>query len=302
MYVIGGSDGVSHLTDVRSAPVAADGSLGAWRKELDLPAGRFDASAVVVADRLFVAGGAHSITGLSTEVLTADFDADGAVTGWRTVRALDQGLAQMGFSAGPTKVRLYGGRGLFGASDSVRTAPITADGIGDFVPEVQLPRSFVRGAAFEVGSRVALVDGVGDGGAFVGDLDGGVLAGFASAAAPEPGTTIFDPSYVTARELMFMFGGQTSQPVEQVWRGAFNPAGVLSWTAATALPAARAESCAFAHGDHVYVIGGVVGQTDGSMPTGDVLLSTIAPNGDLSAWTALTPLQVPRKRQSCAVR
>jgi hypothetical protein len=82
LYVVGGFDGFGVRTDVWSAPVHPDGTLGAWGPVTPLSRPRVNHSSVVAAGRLWVLGGYDGLA-LVDEVLSAPLNPDGTVGDWR---------------------------------------------------------------------------------------------------------------------------------------------------------------------------------------------------------------------------
>ncbi len=87
VYLVGGitSDDVI-LKSVYSAAVNADGTLGAWRQEADLPTTLWQHGTVRIDNRIYLFGG---LTGYSSGAVTAIYrgtiNPDGTLTGWEVV-------------------------------------------------------------------------------------------------------------------------------------------------------------------------------------------------------------------------
>lgn len=83
LYVLGGLDPAGLATSsVYRAPVAADGTLGAWSRTTSLPRARYGHAAVVLRGRIYVAGG-NGPDGLPVNtVFYAPIHADGTLGDW----------------------------------------------------------------------------------------------------------------------------------------------------------------------------------------------------------------------------
>ena len=76
-----------------------------------------------------------------------------------------------------------------------------------------------------------------------------------------------------------------------------NPDGSLSpWQATSALNEGRFYLAAVNVGDFIFVLGGGSGPPgDGNYPVATVERATIQPDGSLSNWVILDPMQTPRR-------
>jgi N-acetylneuraminic acid mutarotase len=80
-YLIGGYDNsYTDITTVYSAPINADGTLGAFRSEQPLPAPRSSAVCFVIKDKLYAVGGDNTNT-----VYRATVNSDGALSSWESL-------------------------------------------------------------------------------------------------------------------------------------------------------------------------------------------------------------------------
>ncbi|MBI4564437.1 MAG: hypothetical protein HY716_07075, partial [Planctomycetes bacterium] len=137
VYVIGGYNGSSSLSDVLVAPVNADGTVGAWSTTTALPSVRAAHSSVAYNGSVYVIGGSvtsDAISQSTNAVLVAPLFADGTVGTWSTSTPLPAGrllhasVAHDGF--------LYAIGGFTGtetepsyiAYSAVLVTPLNADG------------------------------------------------------------------------------------------------------------------------------------------------------------------------------
>jgi N-acetylneuraminic acid mutarotase len=82
-YLIGGRDSTSYLSTVYSAPINADGTLGAFRTETALPDARYPAACFVIKNKLYVVGGWNS--NLTNTIYSTTINADGTLNNWTTL-------------------------------------------------------------------------------------------------------------------------------------------------------------------------------------------------------------------------
>jgi hypothetical protein len=92
VYVIGGYDGASNLSEVLYAPLNADGTVGAWKATTSMPAARNSPAATIYKGKIYITGGSVSGTA-TTDVLYAQIDAakDISMSAWATTTQLGAG-------------------------------------------------------------------------------------------------------------------------------------------------------------------------------------------------------------------
>jgi len=82
-YLIGGRGNSGVLSTVYSAPINLDGTLGAFRAEVSLPAPRFHITCFVIKDKLYVVGGYNGSSYTNT-IYRAKIHNDGTLRTWET--------------------------------------------------------------------------------------------------------------------------------------------------------------------------------------------------------------------------
>ena len=92
MYVAGGSasftPGVAQLADVFVAPIASDGTLGAWTTTTPLPTGRAKIGVAAVGGHLYALGGFDGSAYALPNSVTAPITANGTIGGWSETQAV----------------------------------------------------------------------------------------------------------------------------------------------------------------------------------------------------------------------
>jgi len=177
VYVTGGlvrSVGATALT--YSAPVNADGTLGDWRYEIQLPTSLFGHRSFIRAGRLFVLGGSTSgtlyspdgtpATAISGLVYAAAINADGTLGAWEAQPSLPAQLAFYGMVDTEKSVYLLGGFDG-GVVNSVYFSPISAAGaLGAWQALQALPQNLLSLAAvatpdylYSIGGGLSYIDG-----------------------------------------------------------------------------------------------------------------------------------------------
>jgi N-acetylneuraminic acid mutarotase len=81
-YLIGGHNSSGDLSSVYSAPINADGTLGTFRAEISLPAGRNFPVCFVIKNKLYVVGGNNTPT---NTVYRTTINTDGTLSSWETL-------------------------------------------------------------------------------------------------------------------------------------------------------------------------------------------------------------------------
>ena len=147
VFAIGGLRGTKSSAEVWSAPLGADGALGAWALATPLPDTRSHHAACVVGDAVYVLGGLRGdptdddhVRDLD-DVLRADVGADGALGPWRAAGTLPAAVATHACAVHAGALYVLGGL-EGGVVATVRRATIAADGaLGPWTTVAPLPRA-----------------------------------------------------------------------------------------------------------------------------------------------------------------
>lgn len=156
LYVVGGSDGTTANTTVQSAPIAANGTLGAFTSTSSFANGREGQAALGYNGRLYVIGGSGA-TQLN-DIQSAPFNADGSLGAFTLASGLPGGRFSHGAVALDGYLYVLGGFTTAGQAD-VLVAPIHANGsVGNFTGTSSLGtppganRRYGHGALLNAGS------------------------------------------------------------------------------------------------------------------------------------------------------
>ena len=154
VYLLGGYDGSSSTSTVYTAPINADGTIGAWTTGTSLPGAQKCAQAIVTSSRVYLLGGEDNSA--ITTVYTAPINTDGTIGAWVTDTNLPGALAYSQAIVTSSRVYLLGGY----SSTTVYTAPINADGtIGAWTTGTSIPGNFGVSQAVVTNSYVFLLGG-----------------------------------------------------------------------------------------------------------------------------------------------
>lgn len=167
----GGVQGLTRVTDTYTAPIAADGSVGAWKPGPALPAPRFHHPSVYHDGWVYVVGG-QGATEADAGVFAARLGADGTLGPWQQLRALPEPRSHHAVVVERGAVYVIGGLGGNAARNpvqhkSVLRAAIARDGtLGEWRQVSELPHSYATHSAFVFGDALWVVGGVEDNATF----------------------------------------------------------------------------------------------------------------------------------------
>jgi len=139
VYLLGGYEaGLGNVSKVYTAPIGANGIIGAWANaNNNLPIAIRNSQAITTKNRVYLMGGFTSA--YVKTVYTAPIDADGIIGAWSAGTDLPAVRAVVGIAVTENRVYLIGGYN--GAiMETVVTAPINANGtLGAWASGTSLP-------------------------------------------------------------------------------------------------------------------------------------------------------------------
>jgi hypothetical protein len=258
LVAMGGIDGMSAtslLANVDVAPLAADGSLGAWAAGPDLPAASAGATGENVGGVLVFAGG-QGHGGFSKAVYTSVVGADGSLGAWQAVAPLPQPRMHAGSFAHGARIYVLGGFAALSPTppstvwDDVVAADVGHDGsIAAWTSVAKLPTTWTHMSVSEADGYVFLAGGL-HGDPFG---DASLVADVTRARIADDGT-------------------------------------LVEWTPQTSLPLGVATHASLVYGGYLYVVGGV---DDLGSPLADVRRAPIQDH-TLGKWQLVAALPVAR--------
>ncbi|HEY1814520.1 MAG TPA: hypothetical protein VGG74_19340 [Kofleriaceae bacterium] len=311
LYVAGGTPGgSSYLSQIERAPIAADGTLGAFVVAGALSIDRWNPTSVVLGDAWFVVGGYSGTNGNLGSVDRVTFAADGSVVGSQVVAGATLQFPRANLAGAVIGNDLYtfGGIDNTGTNTDVERASIDAGGAvatGTTLTGT-LEAPVVFGASAVSGDQLYMLGGdntlgiVGIESAPVGS--DGSLGKFDNTTgiafqAPREGLA----TAVTGHGV-YVIGGNTESALtgtsEVSAIGSDGSLGTFATVAGVTLVTPTAAFTTAILGGTLYVIGG----SSTTMDLTSVEQSTIAPDGTLGAFsTATAVLAVARTEHASVV-
>lgn len=298
VYVIGGQASGTALTSIERAPVAPDGTLGAFTiYGQTLTSSRTGATSAVVGASLYVLGGIVAGT-VSNSIEVAPIAPDGTLGAFAPVTSSSLADPRAGAAAAVIGTYLYviGGESS-AALKTIERAPIDGTGaLGTFTLVSPIPLVIARAyPSVAVLGNALYVIGGGDaaGTAPVVTIErsdinpDGTLAGFAIASNAQLRVARFSFSTVLVGNQMYALGGAGyhGNNTIGVEHASINGGGSLSsftLPASIALPAARNAQLTATIGNAVYQLGGAMGATEVT----DVSHLTVSADSSLGGFVA----------------
>lgn len=290
LYASGGADPTPQ-SGVFTAPVLANGAVGAWTATTPLPGIRESHAMAAWAGRLYVAGGSNGSA--QSSVWWAPIRADGSVGDWTATTALPGARTQLAMAASTGRLVVSGGHNGVSAQATVYSAPINDDGsVGAWSAAPALPAP-VSGHAMSVSSAAAYISGGAGAGVtnavWWAPLAAGVPGAW-TATAPLP-VNLTRHAMAAANGKLYVSGGSDGTTVQgATYVGQLQPdQTVAGWTSAAAMPALFLHAMA-ASMDALYITGG----SGGGGPTNTTLSAPLTGTQslpELSTTPAFSPAQ-----------
>ena len=317
VYLIGGATGTgTHLTTVRTAPINADGTLGAWTTGPSLPAALAWTKTIVTKNRVYTFGGTNGNAIIST-IYTATINSDGTLNSWSVHGTLPIALYHPYVAIIKDRVYIIGGSNAASLS-SVYYASIDNNGvIGTFTSGVFLPKGMSHGECFTTKNKIHISFGREIWTSNI-NSDGSLGNWYKSASLPvDMGDTecVITSSKIYLISSTTLAGGCTNSVVSANFSGGFNDysayyaadtnsytfpgsgqpwmqqyeinnvqtENISSWTSGENLPQPSGAAAVFVTKNRVYLVGGYT--TSGSI-TNNVYTATINSDGSIGSWTA----------------
>ena len=262
VYLLGGIYDGDFTSDVYTAPVSLDGTLGTWTTGPSLPNALSDAQVIVTKSRVYLLGG-YNDSGVTKAVLTAPINLDGTLGTWTTASPLPKPLAYSQTIVTKSRVYLLGGRNANGkVTNAVLTTPINPDGtLGTWTTAPSLPNNLQSSQAVVTKNRVYLLGGYNHTGITNAiltapiNLDG--TLGTWTTVSPLP-NTLCDSQVIVTKNRVYLLGGtDDGGPTNAVLTSPINLDGTLgTWTTAPSLPNALYSSQVIVTKSRVYLLGG----------------------------------------------
>jgi hypothetical protein len=158
---------LTRVADTYTAPIAADGSLGAWTPGPPLPAPRFHHPSVYHDGRVYVVGG-QGAAEAEAEVFAATLGADGRLGAWNRLRPLPEPRSHHAVVIDHGALYVIGGLAGNPARNPVQHASVLRAGIlrdgslGEWRRVGEMPHAYATHSAFVHDGALWVVGGVED--------------------------------------------------------------------------------------------------------------------------------------------
>lgn len=295
LYVLGGSGSGGALASVERAPIAVDGSLGAFAtvSSTSLTVPRKLASTAVIGTWLYVFGGKGTDTLRTVE--RAQIHLDGSLGAFAAVPDVALVIAREGHTSAVIGDALFmiGGSGSTGPLNTLEFALIRSDGsLGPFAPVsgVALTSSRTGHTSVVLGKQLYVIGGRNTSGALASveqasiNLDN-TLGSFtlssslASARSDHASAIIGNSFYVVGGN-----GGGDLKSLERASIDSSGGVGAFAVDSAATMVAGRQGHTSTVIGNYLYVVGGV---GDGSTYLTSIERATIHPDGSVGPFAAI---------------
>jgi len=310
LFVMGGGkgnwgeqDGASaSIPDVISAPINADGSLGAWQSLPALPQAYVHGNPAVVADHFAYIIGEYGTpsSGAMSTVLFADLTGDQM---WKTTTQVPAAQGGWETSYGAASDGNYVVLANMGGTAVWQTKVVTTGGIEAWTSAPAMPLSLSATSALIAGGNVYVLGGT---------SSSTTAVVYAPIGASGVGAWI-DPNVSTSpvgwveatvwQGHIYVIGGADSNisPLTTVWISTLGAGGAPgAFVPGAPLPDGRMNPCVIAGDKAVYVIGGEPGHgSDAAYDT--VYYALPAPDGAIGSWNTTTALPSARSGVSCVI-
>jgi len=224
VYLLGGYNGSSAVSTVYTAPINADGTLGAWTTGASLPVSLAQSQAIVTKSMVYLLGGVTGSGSGVTTVYTAPINSDGTLGSWTTGTSLPGVLHNSQAIVTKSRVYLLGGYNG-GSVSTVYTAPINADGtLGAWTTGTSLPGALNGSQAIVTKSRVYLLGGHNGGSVstvYTAPINSDGTLGAWTAGTSLPGVLHNSQAIVTKSRVYLLGGHIGSSAVSTVYTAPF---------------------------------------------------------------------------------
>jgi N-acetylneuraminic acid mutarotase len=216
VYVIGGYDGSSYLSDVSYALVNEGGALGSWHSTASLSQGRIEHGSVASGGFLYVIGGIDYAWGYTDSVVRAAPNSDGSLVSWESATSLPSPRCRLATVARGNYVYAIGGMDNSGnASSDVFYAHVNVDGsLGTWQSTAILLSPRYSSTAEASGGYIYVIGGY-DGSSYFADVlyapvnGDGSLGDWGTATGRLPSGR-FDHASACSGRFLYALGGQGS--------------------------------------------------------------------------------------------
>lgn len=260
VYYCGGASAINTVVStVRTAPINADGTLGAWAAGTAMPGVLVTPRAIMTKNRVYVIGGGTNAATASVGVYSAPINADGTLGAWTS--GPNYPIAISYHTAVVTKGRVYvlGGQNASNVKlATVYTSIINADGtLGAWVASTALPEAMAYGECFVIRDKLYLHSG-GTNKLFVAPINVDGTLGTWTRTTDLPYVPSGGQIIQTRNAIYYVLGIDNGAFSTKIIRANIAVDGTIgTWVECTAtLPTAQSNSRAIVTSSKVYLVGG----------------------------------------------
>ncbi|MBI3096757.1 MAG: hypothetical protein HYY93_00705, partial [Planctomycetes bacterium] len=272
------------------APIAANGTVGAWTATSAFPTARGYHTSVAYNGHLYVIGGSGGAN--LNDIQYAPIAANGTVGAWTATSAFPTARENHTSVAYNGYLYVIGGYGGAYLND-VQYAPINANGtVGAWTATATFPTARRAHTSAAANGRLYVIGGYS--GAYQDDVQVAPIEGLGTVGAWTTTT-----AFTTARHghtsvayngYLYVIGGNGGGNLNDVQYAPLNADGTVgAWAATTTFTTPREGHTSVAYNGHLYVIGGSNGSA-----LNDVQYAPINANGTVGSWTGTTAFTTGR--------
>lgn len=261
-----------------------------------------DSSVFMAKNNIYVIGG-RTTAGVesttTTVAKTPGINTDGTIASWGSSTSFSTNLADAAVVVTKNRVYLLGGSDTAGtaAVSTVYTAPLNTDGtVGTWVATTSLPIPLRYTCVVNTGVRVYLLGGQTTGGTYisttyVSTLNSDGTLGTWSNANNALKSAVGGGQLAVTKNFIRVCGGYNGTTyTNEVQLAPLNSDGTIgTWVNDTALPGAIAFGACAVTNNAVYLLGGI---TTGGTYVATVYKGTIAVDGSITGWSAISSLPI----------
>ena len=260
VYLLGGLYDGNNTSNVLTAAINSDGTLGAWTFSDNMPINSTEGQAIVTKNRVYVLSGFGN--GWAGQVCTAPINIDGTLGTWSMSSSLPGFLAQSQAIITTNRVYLIGGNNSLTAySNTVYTCVINFDGtLGSWSTGPSAPGGTRLHQAIVTKNRVYLLGGdvgVAVNNVYTAPINSDGTLGAWDQSNPLPSAVYNSKAIVTKNRVYLLGGTEAYSHIEYTYTAPINADGTLgTWSYGTSLPAGLVNSEGIVTKNRVYLLGG----------------------------------------------